>query len=516
MFQQGVIYRQLGDYDKSLKTYLDILKIFEAKKDSFATASTLNSIAIIYQEMDNQEEALVNLKSARKIFVEKDVKRDVCNTDHSIASIYLLIGDTDEALYYAQNALKLSREIKFKELEGKSLHILGNIYLKSNPEKSLDYYLKAKKLLDETNFEALKLNLNMAIGNAYFKKKEYSKAKKQLLDALVIAEETKIISQVKEASLLLAQIAEDESDFKSAYNYRLKYSKAKDSILNIENSKNINLLQKEFETEKKDKTILENNLSLEKSQAKTQLMSLFIIFLLLASILLWFIFQQRQKRIQQQLIAIKKEQEVLTLESLIEGEEKERLRIAKELHDGVNGDLSAIKYKLSSLLKMNNEVINEAVIMIDNSCKQVRAISHNLVPPSLKDFNLIEAIRNYCENMNNTHTPEISFQHMGDPILLNKKVEVNIFRIIQELVTNSIKHAAAKTIDVQISNRNNTLLITVEDNGTGFKMESKDTMGIGLDNIKSRVEYLNANLDVVSNENGTSNTLEIDLKKINI
>jgi len=275
------------------------------------------------------------------------------------------------------------------------------------------------------------------------------------------------------------------------------------------------------ETAKKDTEITEQKLivsdqqlSLQKSKSKTRLMTTLIISLLLASILLWFVFQQRQKRIQQQLFGIQKEQGVQTLESLIEGEEKERLRIAKELHDGLNGDLSAIKFKLSSLLKMNNEVINEAVTMIDNSCQQVRAISHNLVPPSLKNFSLIEAVSNYCENMDSIHKPEISFQTIGDPIDLNKKVEVNIFRIIQELVTNATKHAEARSIDVQISHQNNSLLITIEDNGKGYENKPDSQLGIGLDNIKSRVEYLDSNFNVVTSKNGTSNTLEIDIDKL--
>ena len=514
MFQKGVIYRQLGDFDESLKTYLDILKIFEAKKDSFAIASTLNSIANIYGEMDSYDEAITNFKDARKIFIIKDVKRDICNTNKSIASIYYKKGDYDEALIHANSALKLSREIKFKELEGESLQVLGNIYIKSNPEIGLDYYLQAKEILDKTKFEAKKLSLNIAIGTAYFNQSNYAQAKKQLLNALKIAEERKIIYQVKEASIILAKIAAEESDFSMAYNYRLQYSKAKDSIINSENSKNINLLQKQFETEKKDKTILESKLNLEKSQAKTQTMTILIISLLIASMLLWFLFQQRQKRIQQQLITIQKEQEVRTLESLIEGEEKERSRIARELHDGVNGDLSAIKYKLSSLLKMNNEVINDAVAMIDNSCKQVRAISHNLVPPSLKDFNLIEATQSYCENMNDTHKQTILFQHVGDPIVLNKKNEIHVFRIIQELVTNAIKHAKAKTINVQTSCQESNIQLTIEDDGKGMENIENTPKGIGLENVQSRVDYLNASLDVISNKKGTSYTIEIDLKKM--
>ena len=195
---------------------------------------------------------------------------------------------------------------------------------------------------------------------------------------------------------------------------------------------------------------------------------------------------------------------------MIEGEEKERFRIAKELHDGVNGDLSAIKFKLSTLLEMNNTVIKEAITMIDNSCNQVRAISHNLVPPSLENFNLLEAIEEYCEKSDASHSQNITFQHLGEKVNISKKEEINIFRIIQELVTNSIKHANATEINVQISCRNKIMQITVEDNGKGFNIDTIENKGIGLKNIQSRVDYLHANLDVLSNKKGTSTTIEID------
>jgi len=271
-------------------------------------------------------------------------------------------------------------------------------------------------------------------------------------------------------------------------------------------------LKFQYQTEKKDKEIAEQKLALTQSKSKTRTMSILIVSLLSASILLWFLFQQRQKRIQQQLVTIQREQEVRTLESLMEGEEKERFRIAKELHDGVNGDLSAIKFKLSSLLEMNNTVIKEAVDMIDNSCEQVRAISHNLVPPSLKDFNLIEAVEEYCQSMNSIHKPEVHFQQVGDAIILDKKQEANLFRIVQELVTNSIKHAEAKEINVQLSHLENTLQLTVEDDGKGFDREIVKSNGIGMQNVQSRIDYLNATMDFLSNEKGTSYTIAIDTK----
>jgi len=107
---------------------------------------------------------------------------------------------------------------------------------------------------------------------------------------------------------------------------------------------------------------------------------------------------------------------------------------------------------------------------------------------------------------------QLTFQYIGDVVDLNKKVEVNIFRIIQELVTNAIKHAEAQTIDVQISNNNNVLIVSVEDNGKGYALDDNDSSkGIGLSNVKSRVEYLSASMDVITNETGTYNTIEIDL-----
>jgi signal transduction histidine kinase len=161
---------------------------------------------------------------------------------------------------------------------------------------------------------------------------------------------------------------------------------------------------------------------------------------------------------------------------------------------------------------MNNTVIKEAVDMIDNSCEQVRAISHNLVPPSLKDFDLIEAVEEYCQNMNSIHQPEIHFQQVGNAIALDKKQEANLFRIVQELITNSIKHAEATEINVQLSHLENTLQLTVEDDGKGFDRESVKSNGIGMQNVQSRIDYLNATMDFLSNEKGTSYTIAMDTK----
>ena len=148
--------------------------------------------------------------------------------------------------------------------------------------------------------------------------------------------------------------------------------------------------------------------------------------------------------------------------------------------------------------------------MIDKSCNQVRAISHNLVPPSLENFNLIEAVEDYCGKSDASHSEKITFQQLGEDANMSKKEEINIFRIIQELVTNSIKHANATEINVQISCRNKVMQITVEDNGEGFDKEKVEGKGIGLINIQSRIDYLHGTMDLISNNQGTSTTIEIN------
>lgn len=214
----------------------------------------------------------------------------------------------------------------------------------------------------------------------------------------------------------------------------------------------------------------------------------------------------------------KQNREIGKLEALIDGEENERKRIAQELHDGLNGDLSAIKYKLSSMEESSisandTENLTKVIKMIDDSCAQVRSISHNLMPSSILDYGLIESIKEYCVKINTSNNFIIEFQIFGSYISLSKKNETIIYRIIQELVTNILKHAKATEALIQFNYREDELFITVEDNGIGF---DKNTIykGIGHKNIKTRIDFLNAQLDVESSSAGTSYTISIDLNKV--
>ena len=500
-------YMFQGNLDESLKNHFEGIKYLESVQDEKRLIAAYANASAVFGQLDDYDKQIVYLKKSLAVTPEDNYK-DLALSYGDIGLTFLNKRSYEEAFVNFKKSDSISKLTESPTLDFFVTRNWGEYYgFIDNCTKAIPYFERALQLARAYNYTYYEKDLILNLGECHMNTGNLNTAETYLQEAYNVGKKLGVIEIPKKALILLSELNGKRRNYEKANQYLKEHITLKDSLINDTHVKNINELEAKYESEKKDKEILAQNLALEKSQSKTQIMTILIITLLLASILLWFLFQQRQKRIQQQLISIQKQQEVLTLESLIAGEEKERLRIAQELHDGVNGDLSAIKFKLSSLLKMNNEVINEAVSMIDNSCQQVRAISHNLVPPSLQDFNLQEAIANYCENMDNTHKPTISSQHIGDVLDFNKKAEVNILRIAQELVTNAIKHAQATEITVQTSMQEGTMQLSLEDNGVGYDVNLENSNGIGLQNIKSRVAYLGGDIDVVSNKNGTEYTI---------
>ncbi|CAM4175121.1 sensor histidine kinase [Zobellia nedashkovskayae] len=505
------------NFEEKVELNLKIIKLAELK--NYRLSESQYQLAALYGYAGFDKLAIKYSEEALKNVDEDDKNGDVTRANIIINLLYYELRnpklDVDKIEAYLSELSALCTKSK--------LPIWCHYYYAREGTyfDAIEEFDKAEISLDNSLEEAKKLNkpfnlmfAYICLGEHFVKANNPKKAIENFKKFSKIISDQSIPDMEVWAYENWAKAEKMSGNFENANTYLEKYLKLNDTINSKKNKIAIANAETKYQSEKKDKEIAEQQLELadqqlaiQESKSKTRTMTILIVSLLLGSILLWFSFNQRQKRMQQQLVSIEREQEIKTLESLMEGEEKERLRIAKELHDGVNGDLSAIKFKLVSLLETNNTVINEAVTMIDNSCEQVRSISHNLVPPSLRDFDLLEAVEVYCDDMNAIHKPEINFQHVGDPIVLEKKQEANLFRIIQELVTNSIKHAGAKEILVQLSNIENNLQLTVEDDGKGFDINNIKSDGIGMQNIRSRVAYLDGKMDVKSDSKGSSFTI---------
>jgi len=506
-----------GDLQNATIYYLDGIKIYETLKDDFRLSISHGNLATIFDAIGQKQDAKNNLFKSNRFALKVNDSTQLVYNYYNLTDLYFDENKIDSAFInikksnnYLNNSS--SHHLKYLVSYGRARYFIKSNNLNKALQTSKESLNYAKNI---QNPYYLSLTHSL-LGKVYFKQKKYNDALKETHKGLKIAKKYGNKSNLIKINSQLSSIYDEMNDNKKALFYKNLQYKYKDSVLTALQKKNIHLINTKYQTEKKDKEIAQQNLELQLQQTQYNYMTGLAIFLLIGSILTWFLFQQRQKRKNQEIVTLKREHQIKSLETLIEGEEKERLRIAKELHDGVNGDLSAIKYKLTSMQEMNNKIINEAVAMIDKSCKQVRAISHNLIPPSLESFNIIEATEAFCQNINAIHQPNINFQHIGEiPTNINKKDEINIFRIIQELVTNSIKHAEASEIDVQLSCRSKQIQITVEDNGKGFDAKNQKPNGIGLQNINSRVDYLQAKMDVISNDKGTSYTIEIDTIKLN-
>jgi two-component system, NarL family, sensor kinase len=242
--------------------------------------------------------------------------------------------------------------------------------------------------------------------------------------------------------------------------------------------------------------------------------------LLIISLLSYRTYKQKQKLQQQRINELEAEKQLAATEAVLKGEEQERTRLAKDLHDGLGGMLSGIKYSFQTMkgnLVMtpeNHQAFERSMDMLDSSIKEMRRVAHNMMPEALVKFGLDTALKDFCNDINQSGALQVNYQSIG---MENQSIEqtsaIAIYRIVQELINNTMKHAAAKTAIVQVSKTNGEISITVEDDGKGFNpLILQSAKGIGWSNIQSRIEYLKGKLDIQSDPGrGTSVHIELNI-----
>jgi two-component system, NarL family, sensor kinase len=221
--------------------------------------------------------------------------------------------------------------------------------------------------------------------------------------------------------------------------------------------------------------------------------------------LLYYVYYQRLQRIKQKqkLALLEKEKQLATIDALLQGQEEERRRLAKELHDGLGGMLSGLKWSFNSVKEhvdgnLKSEApLNKYQSQLDASIEELRKVSHSLMPDVLIQLGLFSALEEYCTNLKLTSKKNIVFQSLGSERSLNNTATLYIYRIFQELINNSFKHANANNMLCQLTMHSNKILLSVEDDGIGFNLTNKGK-GIGFTNVQQRVEYLNGKMDIES------------------
>ncbi|GGD72430.1 hypothetical protein GCM10011514_40680 [Emticicia aquatilis] len=202
-------------------------------------------------------------------------------------------------------------------------------------------------------------------------------------------------------------------------------------------------------------------------------------------------------------------------QAVLEAEERERIRIARDLHDGIGQTLAAARMTLGNFMsqkKIESPEMHNSLDLLEDSIKEIREISHNMMPSSLTKFGLSSALKQFTNKINAAGKLEIELQIVGFKERFDEKIELMLYRIVQEIISNIIKHAEAKKVNIELVRHDDELILIIEDDGCGFDTANTENHGIGLKNIATRVEYLNGNVNFDSSiGRGTSVVIEIPL-----
>jgi two-component system, NarL family, sensor kinase len=281
-------------------------------------------------------------------------------------------------------------------------------------------------------------------------------------------------------------------------------------------------MQVKYETEKKQKEILK--LSAEKRERNILIYSLLGFFLIISGLGFSIYNNVRKNKIiieqqllvkEKQLAELEKERQLIATKSVLKGEESERSRMARDLHDGLGGMLSGVKINLSAMkgnsiiTSENAQAFDHAIKLLDSSISELRRVAHNLMPETLNHYGLKTALNDFIAEMNNNPATVLTFNFFGADIRFESQLELTAFRIAQELINNALKHSGSAKINLQLIADVDRICIQVVDDGKGFDADSKSCDGKGLVSIRDRVAANNGSFEIESAPGkGTEATVE--------
>jgi two-component system NarL family sensor kinase len=503
----AVIYKQLGNYKDALDYMHRSLKIYEESGDEPKQALVLGNIGDAYLDYSKLDAAKESFESAIILAKKHNSNSSLANSYYGLTQYYFLKKEYTLALKYGRIAEKYLKLLNIQSDLVTLYNTYGQIYFETGNYKLAMWYYNQS--LPFREFMKDKLGIASCyknIGYCYFKINDDKKAEVYLNKSIVLFKELNSKDYLREAYKLLGDIYEKKQDYIKSLQYFKASASVKDSIYNKQQSDKINELQITYQTNKKIQQI-----TLLNKENKIQKLLLFKrnLFLAIAlatifiTLLVSYLLYNRSKLKQEtrlQLEIIK--QQDFSTKAVLDAEEKERKRIAGDLHDGVGQLFSVVRMNLSGLLeraKLGNEsdkiLAEKTLALVDESCKEVRSISHQMMPNVLLKSGLADAIKNFIDKIDK-ETLKIHLQTFGLKNRLESNVETVLYRVIQETVNNVIKHAEATELDIQLVKEDESITATIEDNGKGFNtLQLKGLEGLGLKNIRTRVEYLKGTVD---------------------
>jgi signal transduction histidine kinase len=514
----------IGNYKDAFTCMNKALEYYNKSGSVSGKIKTLLNIGICYAKCNNY-------KQAKQYFFDSymEIQKNKDSTYlrliyTNFGFLYLNLSDMDSALFYFNKAIPLHKQANDNPALCRLYDGLGKVFLNNNNyDEAQKNFLLCKSLAEETGFV-------YAQAYAYVGMSEVALSKKKFAESIVYAENSLHLASFINDNDLFCKIYSVLSrayEFECQYEKALENSRIFDSLKNHENTQNkiiqaygydIQQINEKSQSEIQQLLIEKQELQLSRKNNMILFISLISIIVFISSIIFFRENQQHQKLLLQNsnlLFAEKRSK------AIIAAEIQERSRIGQELHDGLGQMLTVARFNVSVLQQKaslteerRKELIDSAIHSVDEAFNELRNISHNLAPTILSEKGFIGALEELSEQINRSSNLRMQLEVYGLNGSLDKLVENTLYRSVQELLNNAMKHAQANYFFLQIIKSETEITLMFEDNGKGFNFEKTlISTGSGLTNIRCRVENMHGNIFIDSKENrGTIVTIVIPTK----
>jgi len=503
----GILYDMKENQKLSIDFYMKALDLRKQMGDKSNEAIVHCNLAYLYGKIGNKEQALFHDK--RMLALAREVNNEdlVSHALHGLGAHYRHKKELQLSEKYLLEALEIRTRTKVLTTKCYTLYVLGSLYRDMEKyAKSIEFYDKAIEACRLVNNEYTLGNVYLNKARTLVKQSYFTQAKSAIDSALIITEKIKIVSSTKHAYQVKADVEEKLGNHETANRYLRSYFKLEDSIQRARLNKDIQDLQLKYESESNRALIDKQELKLVKGSNQRNMLMLGILSFAFFTLSLFWKHQQKQRQQKNEIKNLKQEQKLLAIDSMLEGQQEERKRIAQDLHDGLGGLLTSVRLQVN---KVQNElqklddvsILDSAEKLINNACDEVRRIAHDMMPDALVNLGFVDAIEDLANVIHQTGKLRVRI-HFSDPEMeLTDKQSIMMYRIIQEASNNTLKYAEANNFTIEGIKESDQFLFTIKDDGRGMDV-ANGSNGKGIENIKSRVQYLEGELNIASSEEG--------------
>jgi two-component system, NarL family, sensor kinase len=503
----GVANRRIGNFKKALVHFHEALAYDEYLGNEKKMANTLGNVGLLYLNLENAEKAKSFSRRALDIFSAAGDSTGMASAYNNLSSIYSTAGDYGTALEYLSRAIALSEANHNHYNLCISHQSVGKIQLaRRQPEDAIRSYTTSLELAEKINQSYHSIAAQLGIAQALLMQEATAPALDITLQAMEQARELNSLSLIIECHQTFSQIYRKLGDYHQSLLHYEQFVEARERLVNqnvihqlydfeLDILNRANQLQ-QLELESKELAISKRNALL--------VFTILVFVLILGGLYLLYLNYSKDQRVklQQTIIRLTEKKS----HAAVEAEIQERKRIGQELHDGLGQLLSVAGLHISVLQQKKEmpesrrlELLDAAMQSVDEAFMEVRNISHNLAPSLLSERGLEGALKNLADQVNQSKKLHMEFETFGLNGKLNSLVENTLFRAIQEILNNTIKHSSASALHIQIAQGTHEITLMAEDNGSGFEMEKvRQSPGHGLTQMKSRIENLNGSIHVDS------------------